>query len=67
VIFSQVQSRQSSQHISNVVTLGNSKALVGLPKSVIGKINQQIRDVRTKGGSAAVVGVYSSNFSFRDM
>lgn len=67
VIFSQVRSKRSGQDISNVVTSGDSKALVGLPESVVGKINQRIRDVRTEGGSMAVVGVYSGNFSFRDM
>jgi hypothetical protein len=67
VIFSQVRSKWSGQDISNVVTSGDSRALVGLPESVVGKINQRIRDVRTEGGSMAVVGVYSGNFSFRDM
>lgn len=67
VIFSQVRSKWSGQDISNVITSGNSKALVGPPESVVGKINQRIRDVRTEGGSAAVVGVYSGKFSLRDI
>lgn len=67
MIFSQVRSKWSGQDISNVITSGNSKALVGLPESVVGKINQRIRDVRTEGGSAAVVGVYSGKFSLRDI
>lgn len=67
VIFSQVRSKRSGQDISNIVTSGDSRALIGLPESVVGRINQRIRDVRTEEGSAAVVGVYSGNFSFRDM
>ncbi|EUC39744.1 hypothetical protein COCMIDRAFT_31172 [Bipolaris oryzae ATCC 44560] len=39
VVFSQVRSKRSGQEISNIITLDNSKALVGLLESVIGKIN----------------------------
>jgi hypothetical protein len=67
VVFSQVQSKRSGQEISNIITSDNSKALVGLPESVVGKINQRITDVRTKGSSVAVVGVYSSNISLKDL
>ncbi|PSN58511.1 hypothetical protein BS50DRAFT_641744, partial [Corynespora cassiicola Philippines] len=49
------------QEISNVVTLDKSRAFVGLPESVVGEINQQIKDVRTEGGSMAVVGVYNGD------
>jgi hypothetical protein len=66
-VFSQARSRRSGQDISNMVTLVKSKALVGLPESVVGKINQKITGVRTEGGSTAVVGVYSGNFSFKDV
>jgi hypothetical protein len=67
VVFSQVQSRRSGQEISNIITLDNSKALVGLPESIVGKINQRIVDVRTEGGSVAVVGVYSGNINLKDL
>jgi hypothetical protein len=67
VVFSQVRSKRSGQEISNVITLDNSKALVGLPESVVGKINQRIVDVRTEGGSVAVVGVYSGNINLKDL
>jgi hypothetical protein len=63
VVFSQVQSKRSGQDISNVVTMDNSKALVGLPESVVGKINQRIKNVRTKGSSQAIVGVCCGNIS----
>jgi hypothetical protein len=67
VIFSQVRSKWSGQEISNIITLDGSKALVGLPESVVGKINQRITDVRTEGGSVAVVGVYSGNMGLKDL
>ncbi|KAF2006538.1 hypothetical protein P154DRAFT_517605 [Amniculicola lignicola CBS 123094] len=67
VVFSQVRSKRSGQDISNVVTLDNSRALVGLPASVVGKINQRITDVRTESGSVAVVGVYSDNISLKGL
>jgi hypothetical protein len=67
VVFSQVRSKRSGQEISNVITSNNSKALVGLPESVVGKINQRITDVKTEGGSIAVVGVYSDNISLKDL
>jgi hypothetical protein len=55
VVFSQVRSKWSGQEISNIITLDNSKALVGMPESVVGKINQRIKDVRTENGSVAGV------------
>ncbi|PZD29772.1 hypothetical protein A1F96_04896 [Pyrenophora tritici-repentis] len=67
VIFSQVRSKRSGQEISNIITLDNSKAVVGLPESVVGKINQRITDVRTEGGSVAVVGVYSGSIGLEGL
>ncbi|CAN9195583.1 unnamed protein product [Alternaria alternata] len=67
VVFSQVRSKRSGQEISNVITANNSKALVGMPESVVGKINQRITDVRTEGGSVAVVGVYGGNIGVKDL
>jgi hypothetical protein len=67
VVFSQVRSRRSGQQIGKVITSDDSKALVGLPESVIGKINQRIEEVRTERGSTAVVGVFSSNISLKDL
>jgi uncharacterized membrane protein YcjF (UPF0283 family) len=65
VVFSQARSRQSGQDIRDVFTLNKSKALVGLPESVVGKINQRITNVRTEESSEAVVGVYIGDFSFK--
>jgi hypothetical protein len=67
LVFSQAGSRRSGQDISKVITLDDSKALMGLPESVIGKINQRIKDVRTERGSVAVMGVYSGNIGFKDL
>ncbi|KAH7398315.1 hypothetical protein BKA66DRAFT_605413 [Pyrenochaeta sp. MPI-SDFR-AT-0127] len=67
VLFSQVQSRRSCQEIGKVITSENSKALVGLPESVVDKINQRIGEVRTEGGSTAIVGVFSSNIDIKDL
>jgi hypothetical protein len=67
VIFSQVRSKWSGQEISNIITLDKSKALVGMPESVVGKINQRITDVKTEGSSVAVVGVYSGDISLKDL
>lgn len=61
VVFSHVRSEWSGQEISDIITSNNSKALVGMPESVVGKINQRITGVRTEGHSKAVVGVYSGN------
>lgn len=65
VVFSQVRSKRSGQDISNIITLDNSRALVGLPESAVGKINQRITNIRTEGGSKVVVGVYSGNIDFQ--
>jgi hypothetical protein len=67
VVFSQVRSKRSGQEISDIITSDNSKALVGLPESVVGNINQRITDVRTEGSSVAVVGVYSGNISMKNL
>lgn len=58
VVFSQVQSKRSGQDIKNIITSANSSALVGMPASVVGKVNQRISDVRTDGGSTAFVGIF---------
>lgn len=58
VLYSQARAHRTQQEISKVITDDNSKAFVGLPKSVIGKINQRIGEVTTQRGSTAVVGVF---------
>ena len=66
VVFSQVRSKRTGQDISNIITSNDSKALVGMPESVVGKVNQRIKDVTTQNRSAAAVGVFDKNVDMRD-
>ncbi|KAL5331178.1 hypothetical protein ACEPPN_000707 [Leptodophora sp. 'Broadleaf-Isolate-01'] len=65
VVFSQLRSKRTGQDISNIKTTDGSKALVGLPESVVGKIDQRIKDVTTQRNSAVAVGVFD-NVDMRD-
>ncbi|KAK5697079.1 hypothetical protein LTR17_024044, partial [Elasticomyces elasticus] len=58
VLRAQVHAQVTGQEIGDVVTEEGSSALVGLPKSVVGKINQRIGNVTTRGKSSAAVGVF---------
>lgn len=60
-IYAQVKSKRTGQKIGDVITSSNSKAWVGMPKSIVGKINQTIGDVKTNGGSVAYVGVMNDD------
>lgn len=66
VVFSQVRSKRTGQDISNIITSNDSKVLVGMPESVVGKVNQRIKDVTTQNRSAAAVGVFDKNVDMRD-
>lgn len=66
VVFSQVRSKRTGQDMSNIITSNDSKALVGMPESVVGKVNQRIKDVNTQNRSAAAVGVFDKNVDMRD-
>jgi hypothetical protein len=48
------------------LTSGDSRALVGLPESVVGKINQRIGDVTTEKNSIALVGVFDRTVDMKD-
>ena len=63
VVFAQAQSHRSGQQIGNVTTLDHSQAWVGMPASVVGKINQRIGNVRTEASSKAHVGVFSGEIN----
>lgn len=67
VIFAQAETGRSGQVIGNIITDGDSRALVGLPKSVVGKINQRIGDVTTQNSSKAVVGAFDDDIDFSRM
>ncbi|RYP59021.1 hypothetical protein DL769_008712 [Monosporascus sp. CRB-8-3] len=65
VVLSQLRSKRTGQEIGNVVTTDDSKALVGLPESVVGKVNQWIKDVTTQRNSVVAVGVFDRTVDMR--
>ncbi len=66
VVFSRVRSERTGQDIGHITTSDDSRALVGLPESVIGKVHQRIKNVTTERNSAAAVGVFDSSVDMRD-
>jgi len=62
LVFSQVRSKPTGQDINSIITSEDSMALVGMPESVVGKVNQRIKGVTTQNKSAAAVGVFDKNF-----
>jgi hypothetical protein len=65
-MFSQVKSIRSIQDIGYVFASDDSRVLVGLPESFVGKINQPVEDLRAEKSSVAVVGVFSDDFIFEN-
>jgi hypothetical protein len=65
VVLSQVHSKLTGQEIGKVKTSDHSWAVVGLPESVVGKINQRIGDVTTETHSFSAVGVFTSDIVTR--
>ena len=66
VVFSRLRSQRTGQEIGKILTSSDSRALVGLPERVVGKINQWIGDVTTEQNSAAVVGVFDGTVDMKD-
>jgi hypothetical protein len=66
IVFSRLHSERTGQDIGKVLTSGDSRALIGLPESVVGKINQRIGDVTTEKNSIAVVGVFDGTVDMKD-
>ena len=66
VVFSQVRSKRTGQDIGNIITSDDSRALVGMPESVVGKVNQRIKDVTTQRNSTVAVGVFDGSVDMRD-
>ena len=66
VVFSQLRSQRTGQEIGKVLTSSDSRALVGLPERIVGKINQRIGDVTTEQNSAAIVGVFDGTVDMKD-
>jgi hypothetical protein len=65
VISLRLHSERTSQEISDVLTRDDSNALVGLPESVVGEINQRVRNITTEKHSSAMVGVFDSNVNMQ--
>ncbi|KAH7066500.1 hypothetical protein FB567DRAFT_542258 [Paraphoma chrysanthemicola] len=63
VVFAQTKSSRSGIDIGKVLTTDNSKAFVGLPPSVVGKVNLRVGEVTTQAGSTSHVGVFADNVS----
>lgn len=61
VIYSQARSVRTGQTIRDIITEKNSQAFVGMPESVVGKMEQLIEGVRTSDGSVAHVGVFKDS------
>jgi hypothetical protein len=64
VLHAQVHAKLAEQTIGNVMMGEGSITTVGLPKSVVGKMNQRIGDVTTESNSRGAVGVYPDDFKF---
>ncbi|KAK5125659.1 hypothetical protein LTR85_011933 [Meristemomyces frigidus] len=65
VMFTQVHSGRTGLVIGDVKTDEGGLAIVGLPESVIGRINARIGNVTTAKNAKAFVGVYDKNVSSR--
>ncbi|KAH7069997.1 hypothetical protein BKA63DRAFT_519941 [Paraphoma chrysanthemicola] len=63
VVFAQANSSRSGIDIGKVLTTDDSTAFVGLPISVVGKVNLRVGEVTTQGGSTSYVGVFAENVS----
>lgn len=64
VLHAQIHAKLTNQTIGDVLIGEGSVTTVGLPKSVIGKINQRIGNVTTEKNARAAVGVYPDDFKF---
>lgn len=63
VIFAQANASRSGIDIGKILTTDQSNAFVGLPASVVGKVDLRISEVTTQGGSTSHVGVFAENIS----
>jgi len=61
VVFAQAESSRSGIDIGKVLTSDQSKAFVGLPPSVVGKVNLRVGEVTTQRGSTSFVGVFGGS------
>jgi transposase-like protein len=64
VIYTQAESSTSGIDIGEVMTTDDSSAYIGLPPSVVGKVNLRVKQVTTQRGSTSHVGVFGGNMNF---
>jgi hypothetical protein len=64
VVFAQAESSRSGIDIGQVMTTDDSFACVGLPSSVVGKVNLRVGQVTTQRGSMSHVGVFAEDLEF---
>ena len=64
VVFTQAESSRSGVDIGQVMTTDDSFAYVGLPSSVVGKVNLRVERVTTQRGSTSHVGVFREDLKF---
>lgn len=65
-IFAQLRAARTNQIIGNVMTDQESRALVGFPERLVGKIDQRIGDVSTNNKSSSMVGVFDRGVDMKD-
>ncbi|KAK4981906.1 hypothetical protein LTR66_009614 [Elasticomyces elasticus] len=58
IIYTQLRSARTGQTIRDIITDNESQAFVGMPESVVGKVEQLIEGVRTTNSSTAYVRVF---------
>lgn len=58
VVFAQAESSRSGIDIGKYVTSEESMAFLGLPASVVGRVDLRVREVNTSMGSTSHVGVF---------
>jgi hypothetical protein len=64
VVFAQAESSRSGVDIGKILTTEKSRAFVGLPPRVVGKVNLRVGEVTTQGGSTSHVGLYPEDIKF---
>lgn len=65
-VVSQLRTARTRQVIGDVNTDQESRALVGLPERLVGKMDQRIGDVSTSNKSSSLVGVFDQGVDMKD-
>ena len=64
VMHTQVHAKLTNQTIGNVLLGEGTVAIVGLPKSAVGKMNQRLGNVTTEKNCRIAMGVFSDDVKF---